>query len=126
MRILFPARSRHTSGPAAELRMAPVLSRCRRIGTAGAAALLLAGLTVAAGGPAQATAANWDCGNGLLTSRGHLNADECTGSGATDVYIYVSVLDQPNGPEDGPATVYCASFQYSSSVNEWYGNGCAD
>jgi hypothetical protein len=125
MRILPSARSAHADGLAGEVRVASVPSRCRRLIAVGAAALLLAGLGVGAtAGPAHAAPApNWRCANGFFAnSHGHLTASECTGSGATDVYVFVSVLDETTGPEDVPATLYCTTFAYSSATGEWDGS----
>lgn len=124
MRILSSARSPRADD-LAEVSVLPV-SSWRRLGAVGATMLLLAGLgAVATAGPASAIpGSNWRCSNGLLVNNdGILTADGCSGSGATDVYIQVTVLDQsPIGPQDVAAQLYCASFVYD--VPSWEGTGC--
>jgi hypothetical protein len=112
--------------PSAHSPRAPVLSGWRRLGVAGAAALLLAGLgvTATAGSAHAAVVISWRCADGLYTNaHDHLTASGCTGSGATDVYVHVSVLDETTGPEDVQATLYCATFE--SADGSWYGLNCS-
>ena len=116
MRILSSAHSPH----------APVSSGWRCLGVAGAAALLLAGLgvTATARSAYAAVVINWSCADGLyVNAHDHLTASGCTGSGATDVYVHVSVLDESTGPEDVQATLYCATFE--SGDGSWGGSNCS-
>lgn len=126
MRILSSARSPHADGLAREVCLAPVLSRWRRLGAAGIAALLLAAMgTGAAAGPAQAAmAVNWHCPDGLIANNYLvLTAYDCTGSGAADVYVRVQALDETSGPSGVPAIVYCGSFQPDPD-GSWDGTSC--
>lgn len=126
MRILSSPRSPRADGLAAQVYRAPVLSRWRRLGAAGIAALLLAGLgTGTAAGPAKAAmAVNWHCADGLIANNYFvLTAYDCTsGSGTTDVYVRVESLDETSGPSGVAAIVYCGSFQPDPGY--WDGESC--
>jgi hypothetical protein len=96
----------------------------RRMGAAGAAAVLLAGLGVAAAGPASAVTITYDCPDGhfnvpTLTASGQ----GCTGSGpTTDVYISVeNLVVTPSGPDEG--VLFCDTFTVNSNEHG-VGTGC--
>jgi hypothetical protein len=110
--------------PSAHSPHTPVSTGRRRLGVAAAGAVLLAGLGVTAtASPAHAVVINWHCANGFyVNAHEHLGASGCTGSGATDVYVHVSVLDETTGPEDVQATLICGTF--GESDGSWYGLNC--
>jgi hypothetical protein len=126
MRTLTSDGSPHADDLAGEAGVAPVPSRWRRLGAAGAAAMLLAGLGVgAAASPARAVTVGWYCDSGSYKLPiGRLGAAPCTGSGATDVYVGVSVLDVTGGPEDVAATLYCTDFGFSGSSPQHAAGDC--
>jgi hypothetical protein len=108
------------------MHLLPSAQSPRRLSVAGAAMLLLASLGAGAtAGPAHAAIRvtfDWSCSDGFYyNSTGHLHASECSGSGATNVYVSVGVLSENTGPQDVQATLYCISFTFNSGTGN--GNG---
>jgi hypothetical protein len=126
MRILTSARSPRADDLAGEAGGIPIPSRWLRLGAAGAAAMLLAGLGVGAtASPARAVTISWFCDSGSYKPAiGRLGALPCTGSGATDVYVSVSVLDVVNGPEDVGAILYCTDFGFAGTAPQHAAGDC--
>jgi hypothetical protein len=100
-------------------------SRRRRWGFSLAAATMFAAvLPVVAASPAYAVTANYSCDSGSYkTGLGRLGAFTCSGSGSTNLYVSVNVLDvSGGGPQDGPAELYCTDFAPVGVPGHWGGD----
>jgi hypothetical protein len=74
--------------------------------------------------PAYAVNVSYGCETGTYKPAiGRLGAFNCDGSGATNVYVAVSVMTVANGgPIDVAATLYCTDFGLSGVPGHWAGS----
>jgi hypothetical protein len=106
------------TGLADKKRPAPLHGHWLRLGATAAATALLSGLgMVAAAAPASAVTITYSCSLGHYNpANGALRGQECGDAGsASNIYVLVSVLDSPNGPEDDSATLFCTTFTVQAS-----------